>query len=59
MGRPLYVTNLQGETAVLAAKPTFELLSRNPLDERTLASIAVSQGAIFIRTYRHLWCIQQ
>lgn len=54
----LYVTNLEGETLVLAAKPTFEVLSRNPLKERTLASIAVSDGAIYIRTYKHLWCIQ-
>ncbi len=54
----LYVTNLEGETLVLAPKPKLEVLSRNPLGERTLASIAVSNGAIFIRTYRHLWCVQ-
>jgi outer membrane protein assembly factor BamB len=54
----LYVTNLEGETLVLAAQPTFEILSRNPLKERTLASIAVSNGAIFIRTYQHLWCLK-
>ncbi len=53
----LYVTTLEGETVVMAAKPTFEILARNPLKERTLASIAVSDGAIFIRTYQHLWCI--
>jgi outer membrane protein assembly factor BamB len=54
----LYVTNLEGETLVLAAQPTFEILSRNPLNERTLASIAIANGAIFIRTYQHLWCVQ-
>jgi outer membrane protein assembly factor BamB len=54
----LYVTNVDGETLVLAAKPKFEVLSRNPLDkERTRASVAVSDGNIFIRTYEHLWCI--
>jgi len=53
----LYVTSLEGETVVLAAKPVFEVLSRNSLKERTLASIAVSEGAIFLRTYKHLWCI--
>lgn len=53
----LYVTNLEGETLVLAAKPALEVLARNPLKERTLASIAVSGGAIYIRTYQHLWCI--
>jgi outer membrane protein assembly factor BamB len=56
-GGRLYVTNVEGETLVLAAKPKFEVLSRNPLKERTRASIAVSNGDIFIRTYEHLWCI--
>jgi len=55
----LYVTSLEGETVVLAARPEFEVLSRNPIQERTLASIAVSGGALFIRTYQHLWCIAQ
>ena len=53
----LYNTNLDGETVVLAAKPEFEVLARNPLKERTLASIAVSDGRLYIRTYKNLWCI--
>jgi hypothetical protein len=53
----LYVTSLAGETIVLAASPKFELLARSPLDERVRASIAVSDGELFIRTYKHLWCI--
>lgn len=53
----LFVTNLEGETFVMAARPDFAVLSRNRLGERTLASIAVADGDIFIRTYRHLWCI--
>jgi hypothetical protein len=38
----LYVTSLEGETLVLAAKPSFEILARNPLKERALASLAIS-----------------
>jgi len=53
----LYVTDRQGETAVMAAAPAFQVLARNPLGERTQASIAVSRGELFIRTFRHLWCI--
>jgi outer membrane protein assembly factor BamB len=53
----LYVTNQRGETYVLAAKPTYELLSTNPLGERSQSSPAFSNGEIFIRTYGHLWCI--
>jgi outer membrane protein assembly factor BamB len=53
----LYVTNQRGETLVLAAKPQFEVLARNPLEERCNASPAFSNGEIFIRTFDHLWCI--
>jgi outer membrane protein assembly factor BamB len=56
-GGRLYVTNQQGETVVLAAKPVFEVLAHNPLGERSQSSPAVSDGELFIRTYGHLWCI--
>ncbi|HTK74498.1 MAG TPA: PQQ-binding-like beta-propeller repeat protein [Gemmataceae bacterium] len=58
-GERLYITNRDGETFVLAAKPKFEVLSRNPLKETTQASVAVSDGEIFIRTFKHLWCIRE
>ena len=44
---------------MVAAKPTFELRARNHLNEQTLASIAVSDGELFIRTYQHLWCVSE
>lgn len=53
----LYVTNQPGETLVLAAKPQFELIGKNPSGERSQASPAISDGEIFLRTYGHLWCI--
>jgi outer membrane protein assembly factor BamB len=56
-GDRLYVTNTSGETVVFAAKPEREILARNRLDERVLASIAVSDGELFIRGYKHLYCI--
>ena len=56
-GGKLYVPTMAGATVVVAAKPTFEELARNPLGERMLASLAVSDGELFVRTYKHLWCI--
>jgi outer membrane protein assembly factor BamB len=53
----LYVTNNKGETVVLAAGPKREVLARNRLDDRVMASIAVSDGELFIRGYKHLYCI--
>ncbi len=46
-----------GECTVFRASPTFEVIAKNPVGERTRASIAVSDGEVFIRTYNHLWCI--
>lgn len=53
----LYVTSMEGNTFVLKADPSFEELARNPIGERVLASIAPSDGDLFIRSYKHLWCI--
>jgi outer membrane protein assembly factor BamB len=53
----LYVTNMAGDTFVMAVEPRVRILAKNVLGERVLASIAVSDGAFFIRTYKHLWCI--
>src|SRR5207248_744430 len=53
----LYVNTTAGDTYVLAASPEFKELARNSLGERTMSSVAVSDGELFIRTYRHLWCI--
>ncbi len=56
-GERLYFTDQRGVTLVLAAGPKYEVLAMNLLGERTNASIAISQGNIFIRTHKHLWCI--
>ena len=53
----LYFTNEEGETQVVRAGPRFELISRNALGEYCLASPAISQGAIFVRTEHFLYCI--
>lgn len=57
-GDLLYVLNQAGDTFVLKAAPNFELVATNALsDGITNASIAVSNGDLFIRTQQHLWCI--
>ena len=53
----IYVTNEDGRTVVIKAGPAFEVLSENDLDDYTLSSPAVSEGQIFIRTAKHLYCI--
>jgi outer membrane protein assembly factor BamB len=53
----VYVTSEEGLTSVFKAGPAFELLAANPLDDYTLASPAISDGQIFLRTAGHLWAI--
>lgn len=53
----LYVINEEGLTTVLKAGPQFEVLAENSLDDQSLSSPAISDGQIFIRTARFLYCI--
>jgi outer membrane protein assembly factor BamB len=53
----IYITNEDGVTVVVKAGPTFEVLARNDFDDYTLSSPAVSEGQIFIRTAKFLYCI--
>ncbi len=51
----IYLQSEEGETTVIAPGPRFERLALNVLDGVTLASPAVSEGAIFIRSHTHLY----
>jgi len=53
----LYFLNEEGETTVIAAAPEFKVLAKNPLGEKAQASMAVSQGNLFIRTSKHLFSV--
>lgn len=58
-GGRIYLQNEEGLTTVIAPGPKFEQLARNELDGSTLASIAVSDDALFIRTGTHLYRIEE
>ena len=53
----VYLLNEEGEAFVLQAGREFKVLSRNKLEERTLASPAIAGSQIFIRGDDHLFCI--
>jgi outer membrane protein assembly factor BamB len=55
----LYVPNQSGDVFVLRASPAFELLAANSVRERTNASLAVSDGQLFLRTEKSLWCFAE
>jgi outer membrane protein assembly factor BamB len=53
----LYVINQGGDTFVLQPSPAFKGIATNSLGEMTNASLAISNGEIFVRTHQALWCI--
>jgi outer membrane protein assembly factor BamB len=50
----IFMQSEEGDGIVFAPGPAYHELARNPLGERTLASYAVGDGALFIRSERHL-----
>jgi outer membrane protein assembly factor BamB len=55
----VYATSEGGVTTVVKAGRVFEVLARNELSGFTLASPAISDGQIFIRTAEYLYAIGQ
>ncbi len=57
-GDHIYTLSQSGETVVFKAEPeAFEQIAHNEIGEKTNSSIAVSDGQLFIRTWKGLWCI--
>jgi outer membrane protein assembly factor BamB len=53
----IYFQNEEGVGTVLKAGKKFEVLSKNEIGERSLASPAVIDNAVILRTASHLWRI--
>jgi hypothetical protein len=54
----LYISNQNADVFVLRAAPNFEVLATNSIGGEPMnASLAVSDGAVFMRTDRALWCV--
>lgn len=53
----IYFLSDRGLTTVVEASPEFKVLSKNPLGEKCFASPAISNGEIYIRGEKHLFCI--
>ena len=53
----IYLIDQKGETRIFKAAPEYKEVAINSLGEKTNASIAVSDGDLFVRTHDALWCI--
>jgi outer membrane protein assembly factor BamB len=54
----IYFLSDTGETAVVEAGAQFKVVSKNPLAEKCQASMAISDGRLFIRGEKSLFCIK-
>jgi len=54
----VYFLSEGGLGVVVKAGPKFEVLARNDVRERTLASYAAAEGALYLRTDQHLYRIE-
>lgn len=55
-----YVTDQQGATAVFRPSPEkFDRVAVNRLNEESNSTPAISDGEIFLRTFKHLYCIAE
>ena len=53
----IYFLSEAGETTVIQPGKEFKILARNSINEKCQASIAISDGRIFIRGEKNLYCI--
>jgi outer membrane protein assembly factor BamB len=51
----IYFLSEQGDTTVVKAGPEFAVVSKNSLNERCQASMAISDGSIYIRSDKNLF----
>lgn len=55
----LFVLMRDASTLVFNANPKYELVGTNRLEGATNSSLAISNGDVFIRTHKHLYCISE
>ena len=53
----IYFLSIDGTCTIISASPRFDKLLENKLDDETIASPAVSEGRIYIRGKKNLYCI--
>ncbi|MGE4182823.1 MAG: PQQ-binding-like beta-propeller repeat protein, partial [Limisphaerales bacterium] len=58
-GDRVYAVNRSGDTFVLRASRTFEVIAVNTVGEPSNSSLAMSDGELFLRTWKGLWCLSE
>ena len=56
-GGLVYMPNDDGVVTVIKPGPSFNYIAKNSIGEKMFASPAISNGKIYLRGYKHLFCI--
>jgi len=59
VGDLIYMPNQLGDVFIFKAGPKFEPVALNSVKEVSNSSLAVSNGEIFFRTHKALWCFSE
>ncbi|MFC1634598.1 PQQ-binding-like beta-propeller repeat protein [Planctomycetota bacterium] len=59
MANKVFFTNESGKTKIVPADGEFRILAENTLNEPVYASLVPTGDKLFIRTDRHIYCIQE
>jgi outer membrane protein assembly factor BamB len=58
-GKYIYFTSAQGKVTVVRAADRLEVVSVNDVGERTLATPAIADSRLYVRTNRHLYAFEE
>ncbi len=58
-GGNIYFFSMEGRVSIISAEREFKLLKRNEFDEGFIASGAVADNALILRSLTHLYCIEE
>ena len=53
----IFIVGREGVGIVVQAGKDFKILATNDLKETTYSSPAIADGKLYIRTWKHLYCI--
>lgn len=57
-GGRIYTASVEGAITVFEARDNLEILSRNDLGERIVATPAIGRDTLYVRTEQHLWAFR-
>lgn len=58
-GGRIYLADEDGNVYVVQAGDEYKLLATNPMNETCMATPAISDGELFVRTRKHLYCVTE